>query len=1058
MHAIRVAGTFLSAPSHVRSGVTDLLVGGTAAAPVLYAASRAGGGVMAIAVEPGAMMLLGWHGLAPGATLSAPSRLTLLDVAGSPALIVTGPDGGSLGGWRLQDTGGFGAAVSVPGSPGWPVSAIASAEVGGQRLVYIVNHDGQGMLRTGLLHADGRMTLSDAQSVASTDPGAHVADLHVVRAEGRQMLVAVSREESRLITFGLDGAGVPERLSALGAGGGLGIAGPTEMVSASVGGVTYLIVAGAISSSLSVVRLWDTGEMLLTDHVIDTRDTRFQGAGAVAAIDIGGQTLVVTGGADAGITVFLLVPGGRLVMFARLVDPGGTAIDNLQALALRHDGGMLDIFVAGEGSGVTRLQIDVAGMTAPVAGTEGADSLTGGAGIDLLIGGGGRDTLLGHAGIDVLIDGADSDSLFGGTGADTFVLMPDGATDVIRDYQPGIDRIDLSNWGRVFSFDAMRVSERPNGQLMLVWQDETLFIASSNGARLSKRDIAFAGAFDTWHLLAPAPILDRVYRGTAGEDVLTGGPGHDTLTGGAGADRKEGGPGSDIADYSASPEGITVDLATGRGAGGHAEGDILVGIEAVFGSAFADRITGNTQKNLLRGAGGDDDLRGGAGDDSLTGDGGNDRLSGDAGADTLRGGPGDDVLSGGTGADVISGGTGFDWISHATEGAGVRVDLNDPGPSGGAARGDVFWGIEAIEGTRHADTLAGSDTGNCIRGLSAADRIAGRGGHDSLWGNGGNDSLSGGTGADLIFGGHGRDTLSGDAGGDLLDGGPGFDMASYLSAGRNPVTVDLAAWQGNAGAALGDRLTGIEGVTGAAGDDRLTGDAAANRLDGRGGADALLGGRGPDLLIGGSGRDSLWGGDGDDRLRPGPDRVGDRLWGGAGFDIAEYGGTGWLTIHLGQQGRNAGAAAGDRLSGIEGIAGGGGADRITGSDGANRIWGASGNDILSGGRDADALYGGRGRDRLDGGAGDDVLTGGPGADRFVFWSGRDRITDAARAEGDRLLVERDLFPRGLTETQVIDRHVRVEDGDLVFLGRDGARLVVEDVATRRGLADWLDLY
>jgi Ca2+-binding RTX toxin-like protein len=1058
MHGIRVVGTFLSAPVHVRSGVTDLLVGGTPAAPVLYAASRAGGGVMAIALEPAAMSLLGWQGIAPGAVLSAPSQLSLLNLAGSPALIVTGPDGDRLGGWRLDAAGGLGAAVTVPGSPARPVSAIASAEIDGQLLVYIVNQNGEGQLRTGLLHDDGRMTVFDAQSIASTDPGAQIADLHVLDVAGAPMLVAVSREESRLITFALNADGVPERLAALGAAGGLGIAGPTEMASASVGGVTYLIVAGAISSSLSVVRLWDTGEMLLTDHVIDTRDTRFQGAGAVATIEIGGQTLVVTGGGDAGLTIFLLVPGGRMVLFARLADPGGTAIDNLQALALRQAGDVLEIFAAGEGSGVTRLQVDVAGMTAPREGTAGADSLTGSAGIDLLMGGDGKDTLVGQAGIDVLIDGTGNDTLFGGTEADTFVLMPDAAVDVIRDYQVGIDRIDLSNWGRVFSLDAMRVSERSNGQLMVVWQDEILFIASSNGARLRARDIEFAGSFDTWHLLAPEPILDRVYRGTEGDDLLTGGAGNDTVIGGAGADRKEGGPGTDIADYTASPEGVTVDLAAGTGRGGHAEGDVLSGIEAVTGSAFADLLVGDTRGNALRGGGGADTLQGGSGNDSLLGEAGADRLQGDLWADTLRGGAGDDWLSGGGGADVIDGGAGFDTLSYADEASGVRVDLLAADPPGGAAWGDVFWGIEALEGTRFADTLSGSDGDNKVSGLSGADRIAGRDGRDSLWGNGGNDSMTGGRAADRLFGGDGRDTLAGEAGGDYLDGGAGFDVASYASAGRTAVTANLSAWQRNAGGAFGDRHAGIEGLIGAQAGDRLTGNAAANMLDGRAGADTLVGGRGNDSLTGSGGRDRLSGSDGADRLRPGPDRDADRLWGGAGVDIAEYGGTRWLTVHLGQQWRNAGAAVGDRLYGVEGVGGSGVSDRLTGDDRGNRLWGSWGHDTIGGGRGADRLFGGGGRDRLDGGSGNDMLAGGAGADRFVFWSGRDRVTDAERTEGDRLLVERDLFPRGLTEAQIIARHVRVDDGDLIFLGRGGARLVVEDAGSKRGLADWLDLY
>jgi Ca2+-binding RTX toxin-like protein len=60
---------------------------------------------------------------------------------------------------------------------------------------------------------------------------------------------------------------------------------------------------------------------------------------------------------------------------------------------------------------------------------------------------------------------------------------------------------------------------------------------------------------------------------------------------------------------------VTVDLATGTGSGGDAQGDTLVSIENLNGSNFNDTLAGNGGANVLRGLAGRDTLSGGAGAD-----------------------------------------------------------------------------------------------------------------------------------------------------------------------------------------------------------------------------------------------------------------------------------------------------------------------------------------------------------------------------------------------------------------------------------------------------------
>ena len=101
-------------------------------------------------------------------------------------------------------------------------------------------------------------------------------------------------------------------------------------------------------------------------------------------------------------------------------------------------------------------------------------------------------------------------------------------------------------------------------------------------------------------MVASADQAD-ILRGLGGNDMLFGGSGNDTLEGGPGADTLIGGPGMDTADYSASAAAVSVNLLTGLGSGGDAQGDILGGIENIVGSAFNDTLTGDNGGNALDG-------------------------------------------------------------------------------------------------------------------------------------------------------------------------------------------------------------------------------------------------------------------------------------------------------------------------------------------------------------------------------------------------------------------------------------------------------------------------
>ncbi|MDQ5815395.1 MAG: hypothetical protein M3516_03755, partial [Actinomycetota bacterium] len=126
--------------------------------------------------------------------------------------------------------------------------------------------------------------------------------------------------------------------------------------------------------------------------------------------------------------------------------------------------------------------------------------------------------------------------------------------------------------------------------------------------------------------------------GRGGKDILYGGSDADILDGGGAADVIFGGIGDDLATFASSAGAVDANLDTGLASG--AGGDKLKNVEDLFGSSFADKLTGDGGGNELFGGGAGDKLFGLAGADKLSGGAGNDSLNGGAGRDTCLQGAG----------------------------------------------------------------------------------------------------------------------------------------------------------------------------------------------------------------------------------------------------------------------------------------------------------------------------------------------------------------------------------------------------------------------------------
>ncbi len=610
-------------------------------------------------------------------------------------------------------------------------------------------------------------------------------------------------------------------------------------------------------------------------------------------------------------------------------------------------------------------------------GAAGADALTGRGGDDVIEGGAGGDTKNGGAGTDTVsyagssaavtvtingtVSGGDAagdtlsnfENILGSTHADT--LTGDANANVIEGGAGG-DTLDCAGGSDTLSYAGSSAGVTVN------ISDSTASGGDAQGDTISNCEnitgseyhdfltgdannnviTDLGGASTQWGGAGDDRLI-----GGSGEDKLWGQDGDDTLMGGPGTDQLGGGPGADIlnggtldqkrwegdwVDYTESDAGVTVNLTTGKGTGGHAEGDTYISIEGAWGSVHDDTLIGNADNNWFIGFGADDSFDGGAGYDMVF--------------------------------------YYWPWID-----SGITFDLTTPSNNTGQAVGDTFTSIEEFlmtlgpdivigdaednifQGYYGDDNIKGMDGNDTIRGNNGADTLIGNRGDDTLYGNAHNDDMYGGFGDDVLYGGsgndavqgqEGNDTLYGGSGADTLEGGDGDDTLeggsgsdtlwgeggtgdtlSYASSGAG-VTVNIADRTASGGHAQGDTgLGGFENLIGSAHADTLTGDANAN------------------VIEGGAGDDTLEGLAGADTLR-----------GQAGNDTASYASSGAaVTVHIGNNTASGGHAAGDRLFDILNLIGSAHADTLTGDANANEIYGGNGDDILEGLAGADTLRG-----------------------------------------------------------------------------------------------------
>jgi len=795
------------------------------------------------------------------------------------------------------------------------------------------------------------------------------------------------------------------------------------------------------------------------------------GGGGDDILNGGGGDDILDGGSGIDTADYSDAEAGVFVTLTAGFATGGAGADSLTGIENVNGSGFNDTLRGDAGDNV----IDAGA---------GNDFVYGGLGADTLNGGDGNDTLWHGANIDMTTglqvdsvtgailglahDDLSVDVLNGGAGNDNaFVGLGDSASG-----GEGVDRLYVSffAYGEALNLD-------------LSTGDAQTLLGNLTGGTFTE--------FETFAVFGS--LHDDVVRGTAGDDriydnfghntfyggdgndILSGGfdgsslygeSGNDTLYNGRGIDHLDGGDGNDVVYFGSTlgpildppgaaddtivggegvdtldfnnvapvnGQGVTVDLGIIAAQDTNFGALTISGVENLFGTAYADTLTGDDADNALSGRLGDDVLSGGAGNDVLNGGLGNDALDGGDGVDTavFTGNRSDysvtvdgdfiyltDMRANGEGVDTITNVESFQFA----DGTFSLLVVSTPAP---VANSDLLQTTIGIPSALNAnllllnDVLAAADSAATITSVSNAVNAT--------------VALVDGT---LVITATAPDAsfdytvtgLSGASTGHVVVQAVATTSSiDVLVPVDGAVAVDFDGQVGN------DRITGTanaDHLVGGLGNDSLLGVGGDDRLSGGASNDILDGGAGVDLMEGGAGNDSYYVDDdldqvvelaneGTDTVFSGIDyRLGDNLEALVLTDAARIGFGNTLDNTLtGTEGDDTldGDVGADLMKGGLGddtyyvdnagdaILDTGGADTVVTTLNSyslanvleNLTFEGTGDFIGVGTSLANTLIGGGGNDRLDGQAGNDTMFGGAGDDTYVVGQAGDLVVEQA---------------------------------------------------------------
>ncbi|RNF33672.1 calcium-binding protein, partial [Paracoccus methylarcula] len=700
------------------SGISDLEILSIGGRTLLFATTEFRGGGLSSYTIPASGELLrpaDTRPFLPEFTYQQEPDISLLNMNGGTFIHHSHLGGAEHLGIRVTETGKLGEFTPILAGTGIdaPISSLGQYDSPAGSFLYLAHRD-ELDIAIHEMDARGRPAQPASHSHLSIDAptGSSLDKIIETHAGEGRFLVAISALGDFISTYRISNSGEIAHKALHVAAMGTGYAVPTDIKAVHVEDRSYVIVAAAGSSSLTVFQLLADGKLKPTDHVLDEGYTAFQAVTSLETATIDGRTFVFAGGVDDGFSVFTLQPDGRLLHLRTLADRDDMTLADISDIEAKVIDGKIVLFISSATeTGITQLVFDPGKIGWTGSTTTGR--AVGTAENDMILGQPGTTTMLGGEGDDILIATSSNVKMFGGSGADIFVPANTSGRNLIKGFEPGVDHLDLSQLGMIRSLHQIDFQPRTGG-IKLRFQDVTIDIITSDGRQLTEADFS-NDLFPITHYNLP-------------EIDITKPP---------------------------LPPPVSTTLG-----------------QHVFGTSGADRLTGMGGPDMLVARESDDTLAGGSGNDSLHGNDGHDRLAGDDGDDLLLGGPGLDLLVAGLGNDSGFGGPDNDTL-HGNAGHDSLMGENGRDHLDGGAGNDLLSGglhDDRLIAGPGDDRLLGGDGNDTLLGIEGLNRLFGMHGDDRIVGGDDHDTIRAGTGDDAVFGKLGNDWITGDDGHDILHG------------------------------------------------------------------------------------------------------------------------------------------------------------------------------------------------------------------------------------------------------------------------------------------------
>lgn len=395
--------------------------------------------------------------------------LTIIDNNGTTVILPTTRYENNTEFYKLYTSGQIPKGIDPSGLA--QLNLNTAVNIGGTNYVYATNNNGSGIVGFSVASS---LDFTQVDSLADTGATylGDVSALTSANVGGTEYLIVTSAYDAGISSYSVSTSGALTLADTVTPGDFSGFWLAQDLISMEVGGVDYVIMASAGTSSLTVYSISAGGALFETDYLIDSLDTRLQNASVLESFEYGGRSFVIAAGSDDGITVLELQSNGHLWEHASLADTYDITLNNVTSISAEVINGEVEILVgSGSDHGFTHITLDTTLLDSAITGSEGADVLNGSASADVIYGLGGNDQLVGGAGADMIVDGAGIDFLTGGGGRDVFVFVEDGDPDVIVDFQLDYDQIDLSQFSGISNFSQLVLRQWCDGVIIEAGND-----------------------------------------------------------------------------------------------------------------------------------------------------------------------------------------------------------------------------------------------------------------------------------------------------------------------------------------------------------------------------------------------------------------------------------------------------------------------------------------------------------------------------------------------------------------------------------------------------------